>query len=52
MIDTGVLPPAPNDERCPKCSLIESCLPAVVARNAGGRAYRRLLFDIDEQREE
>lgn len=26
------LPPAPNDSRCPKCSLLESCLPAVVVR--------------------
>lgn len=26
------LPPAPNDTRCPKCSLLESCLPSIVVR--------------------
>src|SRR5262249_23410746 len=26
------LPAAPNDARCPKCSLVESCLPEVVVR--------------------
>lgn len=48
MLDTGVLPPAPNDERCPKCSLIDSCLPAVVARNAARTTYQKLLFDVEE----
>lgn len=49
MFETGNLPAAPNDERCPKCSLIESCLPAVVARNSVGMAYRRVLFDVEEE---
>jgi CRISPR-associated exonuclease Cas4 len=28
--DTGPLPPAVNDKRCPKCSLIDACVPATV----------------------
>ena len=25
-----LIPPAPNDARCPKCSLVNACLPSVV----------------------
>lgn len=52
MLETGILPPAPNDERCPRCSLIESCLPRVVARKTAGSAYRRLLFEVADVDEE
>ena len=48
MLDRGVLPPAPNDARCPKCSLIESCLPGVVGGDAAGERYRALLFATHE----
>ena len=48
MFESGKLPPAPNDTRCPKCSLIDSCLPAVVARDGRARHYRELLFATDE----
>jgi CRISPR-associated exonuclease Cas4 len=48
MLETGILPPAPNDSRCPKCSLIESCLPAVVTRNHVGPAYEALLYSSDD----
>jgi CRISPR-associated exonuclease Cas4 len=30
MLGSSRMPEAPNDQRCEKCSLIESCLPAVV----------------------
>ncbi len=42
------LPPAVNDRRCDKCSLRESCLPAVTDRP--GRADRivRTLFLVPE----
>ena len=36
------LPPALNDDRCPKCSLLDACLPASVV---AGR-QRRLLADL------
>ncbi len=34
--DAGPLPPAVNDKRCPKCSLLDACVPATVvaARHA------------------
>jgi len=44
----GPLPPAPNDARCPKCSLVESCLPGVVVRPGRLRAYRARLFALEE----
>jgi len=47
MLETGTLPPAPNDARCRKCSLIDSCLPTVVARGALGDGYQKLLFGTD-----
>jgi CRISPR-associated exonuclease Cas4 len=48
MFARGRLPPAPNDARCPKCSLLESCLPHVVERGTVGRGYRDLLFSPAE----
>jgi CRISPR-associated exonuclease Cas4 len=38
------LPPAPNDDRCPKCSLVNACLPSVVAERARLRRHQALLF--------
>ncbi len=38
------LPKAPNDQRCPKCSLFESCLPALAARPARLRGIMAELF--------
>lgn len=48
MIRSGVLPPAVNDARCPKCSLIASCMPAVT--DHPGRADRMLrsLFVVSD----
>lgn len=48
MLDGGALPPAPNDSRCPKCSLIDSCLPGVVGGGVVGDRYRARLFAVDE----
>jgi CRISPR-associated exonuclease Cas4 len=44
MLIEQVLPPAPNDARCPNCSLIHSCLPAVVAQHERLRMHQRALF--------
>ena len=38
------VPEAPNDERCPNCSLINACLPTVVAESRRHERYRRDLF--------
>jgi CRISPR-associated exonuclease Cas4 len=39
-----VLPPAPNDRRCPNCSLINACLPSVVGESARVRREQATLF--------
>lgn len=39
-----VLPSAPNDQRCEKCSLLESCLPAAVAQSRRLHLYEAGLF--------
>jgi CRISPR-associated exonuclease Cas4 len=38
------LPAAPNDQRCPKCSLFDACLPALTARPARLRGIMGELF--------
>lgn len=38
------LPPPVNDSRCPNCSLINACLPAVVAEAPRVRGYQGALF--------
>jgi CRISPR-associated exonuclease Cas4 len=38
------LPDAPNDERCPKCSLINACLPHVVGEGTRLRGLQGALF--------
>ena len=38
------LPEAPDDARCPACSLKASCLPGVVGRGGGQRAFQNALF--------
>ena len=38
------LPPAPNDTRCRHCSLINSCLPGVVAEGPRMRGLQGVLF--------
>lgn len=38
------LPPAPNDARCPNCSLLNACLPAVVGEPNRMRGLQGALF--------
>ena len=38
------LPPAVNDRRCPDCSLINACLPAVVVETPRLRGYQGALY--------
>ena len=38
------LPDAPNDERCPNCSLLNACLPSVVGEHARLRGLQGSLF--------
>ncbi len=40
------LPEAPNDSRCPKCSLIHACLPHVVGERARLRGLQGTLFQV------
>jgi CRISPR-associated exonuclease Cas4 len=49
MLKSMILPPAVNDQRCEKCSLIESCLPAVVAKPGRWQSYRASLFIPEEE---
>lgn len=44
MLRKQSLPPAPNDARCPNCSLINACLPYVVAETARLRRLQGSLF--------
>ncbi len=44
MLASQSLPPAPNDARCPSCSLINACLPGVVAEPARLRGLQGALF--------
>lgn len=44
MIAEQSLPDAPNDERCPNCSLINACLPHVVGDGARLRGLQGALF--------
>ncbi len=46
MRQTGAMPPAPNDARCPPCSLVDACTPAALV--AGSVAYHlRQLYVAD-----
>ncbi len=51
MLKNMTLPPAVNDQRCEKCSLIESCLPAIIAKPGRWQSYRASLFTIEADRE-
>jgi CRISPR-associated exonuclease Cas4 len=49
MLAGGTLPPAPNDSRCPRCSLIDSCLPGVVGGGGLGDRHLRALFAVADE---
>lgn len=44
MLQAQMLPPAPNDKRCRKCSLINSCLPGVTTEVIRLRGLQGALF--------
>ena len=44
ILAADVLPPAVADSRCKNCSLIDSCMPFVVADQGRNRDYNRRLF--------
>lgn len=44
MLREQSMPPAPNDERCPSCSLVNACLPGVVGESARLRRLQARLF--------
>lgn len=44
MLRAQELPDAPNDERCPPCSLVNACLPAVVGEPARLRGLQGALY--------
>lgn len=44
MLHGSRLPAAPNDARCPNCSLFDACLPSVVANPARLRGFQSELF--------
>ncbi|MBV9613909.1 MAG: CRISPR-associated protein Cas4 [Chloroflexi bacterium] len=48
MLKSMAMPPAVNDQRCERCSLIESCLPKVVAKPGQWQFYRTALFTAEE----
>jgi CRISPR-associated exonuclease Cas4 len=43
----GPLPPAVNDKRCPKCSLIDACVPATVVAARHARQTAALFVPAD-----
>ncbi len=49
LLTSMTLPPGVNDQRCEKCSLIESCMPAVIAKPGRWRAYKAALFIPEEE---
>jgi CRISPR-associated exonuclease Cas4 len=49
LLQTSIVPPAVNDQRCKNCSLIHSCLPNVVAKPGRWSTYRSLLFTLEEE---
>jgi CRISPR-associated exonuclease Cas4 len=52
MLEAQHLPTAPNDERCSRCSLLTSCMPAVVSGGARLRRMQRALFrPLDDKME-
>lgn len=47
--NTGPLPAAVNDKRCPKCSLIDACLPATVVAARHSRLAATLFVPAAEE---
>lgn len=45
MLAAQTLPPALDDARCPNCSLINACLPAIIGRHGKLQALQRALYE-------
>ncbi len=52
LLRSQAMPPPVNDGRCPTCSLIEVCMPAVLAEPARLRGLQSTLFCIYEREED
>lgn len=48
MLESGVLPPPVNDERCRECSLKENCQPEAVAQHGRQGQLQRDLFEMND----
>jgi CRISPR-associated exonuclease Cas4 len=48
--ETGALPPALNDGRCPHCSLIDACVPATIVKARETR-LKNMLYAITEAKD-
>ena len=48
MLTDSVMPPPVNDARCKHCSLLESCMPAVIGERKRADAVRKSLFQIND----
>lgn len=48
MLQGTALPPALQDQRCTKCSLLESCLPGIVIRPRRLQLYQTALFQASD----
>jgi CRISPR-associated exonuclease Cas4 len=48
MLQAQHLPEAPNDARCPNCSLVHACLPTVIGEPARMRGLQGALYHIWE----
>lgn len=48
LLECSTLPGAPNDSRCSTCSLIDTCLPDVVANDAYVAAMQADLFTVKD----
>jgi CRISPR-associated exonuclease Cas4 len=46
LLASGCLPPPINNQRCPECSLINICLPSIVADKGRSRKAARELFEV------
>jgi len=49
LLATSRVPPPVADARCPNCSLVELCLPYVVADRGHAKAYVRELFRLHDE---
>jgi CRISPR-associated exonuclease Cas4 len=47
LLGADALPPPRNDARCPRCSLVESCMPSVVADPRKVHRMARSLFEAE-----